>query len=32
MGIEPHIPVNPRNGRREIPYDIMRTAIEEFFP
>jgi len=33
MGIEPNIPVNPRNGRRPRPYNLeiykrMRSAVE----
>jgi transposase len=36
MGIEPNIPVNPRNGRRPRPYNIelyrrMRPAVERLF-
>jgi transposase len=36
MGIEPNIPVNPRNGRRPRPYNVglyrrMRPAVERFF-
>jgi transposase len=36
MGIEPNIPVNPRNGRRPRPYNVglyrrMRSAVERFF-
>ena len=36
MGVEPNIPVNPRNGRRPKPYNIevyrrMRAAVERFF-
>jgi len=36
MGIEPNIPVNPRNGRKPRPYSIelyrkMRSAVERFF-
>jgi len=36
MGIEPNIPVNPRNGRKPRPYNIelyrkMRSAVERFF-
>jgi transposase len=36
MGIEPNIPVNPRNGRRPGPYNLelyrrMRSAVERFF-
>jgi transposase len=36
IGIEPNIPVNPRNGRRPRPYNIelyrrMRSAVERFF-
>jgi transposase len=36
MGIEPNIPVNPRNGRRPRPYNLelykrMRSAVERFF-
>jgi transposase len=36
MGIEPIIPVNPRNGRRPRPYNVglyrrMRPAVERFF-
>jgi transposase len=36
MGVEPNIPVNPRNGRRPRPYNIelyrrMRGAVERFF-
>jgi transposase len=35
MGIEPNIPVNPRNGRRPRPYNLelyrrMRSAVERF--
>jgi transposase len=35
MGVEPNIPVNPRNGRRPRPYNIelyrrMRSAVERF--
>jgi transposase len=35
IGIEPNIPVNPRNGRRPRPYNIelyrrMRSAVERF--
>ncbi|MGC8850311.1 MAG: transposase, partial [Candidatus Bathyarchaeia archaeon] len=34
-GVQANIPVNPRNGRRQIPYDkkgyrAMRSAIESF--
>jgi len=34
-GVEAEIPVNPRNGRKEIPYDVkgyrrMRSAVERF--
>ena len=36
MGIEPNIPVNPRNGRRPRPYNVglyrrMRNAVERLF-
>jgi transposase len=36
MGVEPNIPVNPRNGRRPRPYNVglyrrMRPAVERFF-
>ena len=36
MGIEPNIPVNPRNGRKSRPYNIelyrrIRSVIERFF-
>jgi transposase len=36
MGVEPNIPVNPRNGRRTRPYNVelyrrMRSAVERFF-
>jgi transposase len=36
MGIEPNIPVNTRNGRKQGPYGIelyrrMRSAVERFF-
>jgi transposase len=36
MGVEPNIPVNPRNGRKQGPYSIelyrmMRSAVERFF-
>jgi transposase len=36
MGVEPNIPVNPRNGRRPRPYNVglyrrMRSAVERFF-
>jgi transposase len=36
MGIEPNIPVNPRNGRNPRPYNAelyrkMRSAVERFF-
>jgi transposase len=36
MGIEPNIPVNPRNDRKPRPYNIelyrmMRSAAERFF-
>jgi hypothetical protein len=36
MGIEPNIPVNPRNGRKPRPYNTelykkMRSAVERFF-
>lgn len=36
MGIEPNIPVNPRNGRKPKPYNVdmyrrMRSAVERFF-
>jgi transposase len=36
MGIEPNIPVNPRNGRRPRPYNVglyrrMRSAVERLF-
>jgi transposase len=36
MGVEPNIPVNPRNGRRSRPYNLelykrMRSAVERFF-
>jgi transposase len=36
MGVEPNIPVNPRNGRRPRPYNLelykrMRSAVERFF-
>jgi transposase len=36
IGIEPDIPVNPRNGRRPRPYNVemykrMRPAVERFF-
>jgi transposase len=35
MGIEPNIPVNPRNGRKHRPYNVelyrrMRSAVERF--
>jgi transposase len=34
-GVRANIPVNPRNGRKQIPYDeegykVMRSAIERF--
>jgi len=34
-GVQANIPVNPRNGRRQIPYNeegyrVMRSAIERF--
>jgi transposase len=34
-GVEAEIPINPRNGRREIPYDVkgyrrIRSAVERF--
>ena len=34
-GVQANIPVNPRNGRKQIPYDeegykVMRSAIERF--
>jgi hypothetical protein len=34
-GVKANIPVNPRNGRRQIPYDeegykVMRSAVERF--
>jgi transposase len=36
MGVEPNIPVNPRNGRKPRPYNVglyrrMRSAVERFF-
>jgi transposase len=36
IGIEPNVPVNPRNGRRPRPYNVelyrrMRPAVERFF-
>ena len=36
MGIEPNIPINPRNGRKTKPYKVgiyrrMRSAVERFF-
>ncbi|MEM1574206.1 MAG: hypothetical protein QXY96_07015 [Candidatus Methanomethylicaceae archaeon] len=36
MNIKPNIPLTPRNGRKDIPYNIeiykrMRSAIERFF-
>ena len=36
IGIEPNIPVNPRNGRKPRPYNVelyrrMRPAVERFF-
>jgi hypothetical protein len=36
MGVEPNIPVNPRNGRKPRQYNIelyrkMRSAVERFF-
>jgi len=36
MGMEANIPVNPRNGRKQRPYNIelykkMRSAVERFF-
>jgi transposase len=36
IGIEPNIPVNPRNGRKPRPYNIklyrkIRSAVERFF-
>jgi transposase len=36
IGIEPNIPVNPRNGRKPRPYNVglyrrMRSAVERFF-
>jgi transposase len=36
MGVEPNIPVNPRNGRNPRPYNLelyrwMRSAVERFF-
>jgi transposase len=36
MGVEPNIPVNPRNGRRPRPYNVglyrrMRPAVERLF-
>jgi transposase len=36
MGVEPNIPVNPRNGRRPRPYNVelyrrMRPAAERLF-
>jgi transposase len=36
MGVEPNIPVNPRNGRRPRQYNVglyrrMRPAVERFF-
>jgi transposase len=36
MGVEPNIPVNPRNGRRPRQYNVglyrrMRSAVERFF-
>jgi len=36
MGVEPNIPVNPRNGRKPRPYNTelykrMRSAVERFF-
>jgi transposase len=36
MGIEPNIPVNPRNGRKPRQYNVglyrrMRSAVERFF-
>ena len=34
-GVQANIPVNPRNGRKQIPYDeegykVMRSAVERF--
>jgi transposase len=36
MGVEPNIPVNPRNGRKPRPYNtelyrMVRSAVERFF-
>jgi transposase len=36
IGIEPNIPINPRNGRKPRPYNIklyrkIRSAVERFF-
>jgi IS5 family transposase len=36
MGVEPNIPVNPRNGRKPRPYNLelykrIRSAVERFF-
>ena len=36
IGIEPNIPVNPRRGRKDRPYNVevykrMRSAVERFF-
>jgi len=36
MGVEPNIPVNPRNGKRPRPYNVglyrrMRPAVERLF-
>jgi transposase len=36
MGIEPNIPVNPRNGRKPRPYNVelyrkIKSAVERFF-
>jgi len=36
IGVEPSIPVNPRNGRKPRPYNVelyrrMRSAVERFF-
>jgi transposase len=36
MGIEPNIPINPRNGRKPRPYNVEiyrrnRSAVERFF-
>jgi hypothetical protein len=36
IGVEPNIPVNPRNGRKLRPYNVelyrrMRGAVERFF-